>query len=124
MILASSCKFLPKFNFLQIFGSFLRLVNLHLATFDSFGSNIETNRDLRVKQAQYFCSKIASQRFSSWEYQIVSIDMNDVPWKEPPKLLAGEDGECCQVTQGGETNKVYQTFLDYGFISAFNPNQG
>ena len=110
--------------FLQIFGRFLRLVNLHLATFDSFGSNIEINRDLRVKQAQYFCSHISRQRFSSWEYQIVSIDMNDVPWKEPPKLLAGEDGECCQVTQGGETNKVYQTFLDYGFISAFNPNQG
>ena len=106
------------------FGRFLRLVNMHFSTFESFGTSIETNRDLRIKQAEYFCRKIASQRFSSWEYQIISIDMNDVPWKEPPKLLAGEEGECCQVTQGGETNKVYQTFLDYGFISAFNPNQG
>ena len=60
------------------------------------------------------------QRFHSWEYQIVSIDMNDVAWKEPPKLLMEED---CTATQGGELNKVYQTFLDYGFTDALNPYQ-
>ena len=61
------------------------------------------------------------QRFHSWEYQIVGIDMNDVAWKEAPKLLV--DG-CCKATQGGEFNKVYQTFLDYGFTDALNPYQG
>jgi len=77
----------------------IRLINLHLTPYHL---SKEENRELRTQQAQYVCKKvIKNNNQKKWKLAIVGMDMNDAPGN----------------------NSVYQTFLNCGFVDAYNPDQ-
>jgi len=73
----------------------LRLINLHLT---AYSTDVTEYRALREAQVDEVMNH--ALRGSDWRVAIVGMDMNDFP-----------------------EESVYQKFLGYGFVDAFNPHQ-